>query len=77
MSSGAVLSTYSAATRVRVHLRAVGLAVGVGPRVGPKAEGTLAARGADVPPLHPRVQRRIDRRAADVAHEGESARDPL
>lgn len=77
MAHGAVLSTYSAATRVRVHLRAVGLEVGVGPRVGPKAEGTIAARGAAVPPFHPRVQRRIDRRAAEVMYEGESARDPL
>jgi tRNA U34 5-methylaminomethyl-2-thiouridine-forming methyltransferase MnmC len=77
MAPGAVLSTYCAATHVRVHLRAAGLEVGAGPRVGPKAEGTIAARGVRVPPLHPRVQRRIDRRAAELCSGGESARDPL
>ncbi|MCZ6598972.1 MAG: MnmC family methyltransferase [Planctomycetota bacterium] len=42
MAPGSLLSTFSAATRVRVALAGAGLAVARGPRVGTKAEGTLA-----------------------------------
>lgn len=57
------LSTYSAAFQVRLALARAGLRVGRGPRVGAKAEGTLASPTLVPPPLAPRVQRRLDRRA--------------
>lgn len=63
LAPGGRLSTYSAATRVRAALRAAGLAVGPGPRVGAKAEGTVAARGGPVPPFAERVERRVARAA--------------
>jgi tRNA U34 5-methylaminomethyl-2-thiouridine-forming methyltransferase MnmC len=43
MAPGSLLSTYSAASGVRRALLAAGLRVGRGPRVGRKAEGTLAS----------------------------------
>jgi tRNA U34 5-methylaminomethyl-2-thiouridine-forming methyltransferase MnmC len=58
------LSTYSASFRVRLALAAGGLEVGLGPRVGPKGEGTLARRAAPVPALAPRVAARLARRLA-------------
>ena len=42
MAPGSLLSTFSAATRVRAALAGTGLTVARGPRVGAKAEGTLA-----------------------------------
>jgi tRNA U34 5-methylaminomethyl-2-thiouridine-forming methyltransferase MnmC len=56
-----LLATYSAAFRVRLALLASGLRVGKGPRVGSKGEGTLASWGREVPPLPPRVARRLER----------------
>jgi tRNA U34 5-methylaminomethyl-2-thiouridine-forming methyltransferase MnmC len=68
---GARLSTYSAATRVRAGLAAAGWRVGPAPRVGGKAEGTLAlmrggpAGGSPVP-FSPKVERRIARRVREL-----------
>ncbi len=64
MAPHAILSTYSAALEVRASLAAAGLRVGQGPRVGRKAQGTLASFTASLPPLHPRLARRIAVRAA-------------
>jgi tRNA U34 5-methylaminomethyl-2-thiouridine-forming methyltransferase MnmC len=47
MAPGAVLSTYSAARSARAGLAAAGLAVGIGPPVGRKREGTLARKGGN------------------------------
>ncbi len=64
LAPGGILSTYSASLRVRTTLAAVGLRVGRGPRVGAKAEGTLASPDLDLPPLAPRTQRKLTRRLA-------------
>jgi chorismate dehydratase len=64
MAPGSVLSTYSAATAVRAVLHAAGLRVGRGARVGHKREGTLASPDRDLPPLEPRVRRRLESRAS-------------
>jgi tRNA U34 5-methylaminomethyl-2-thiouridine-forming methyltransferase MnmC len=61
MAPLARLSTYTTSMRVRSGLVRAGLAVGAGPRVGRKAEGTLASRGGTVPPLAGRIQRRLER----------------
>jgi tRNA U34 5-methylaminomethyl-2-thiouridine-forming methyltransferase MnmC len=66
LAPGGLLSTYSAATRVRVGLRAAGLVVGAGGRFGDKAEGTLASPDQELPPLAPQVARRIERRAREL-----------
>jgi len=63
MERDAILSTYSAALDVRVALAATGLRVGRGPRVGRKAEGTLASFESELPPLDRRVERRVLRRS--------------
>jgi tRNA U34 5-methylaminomethyl-2-thiouridine-forming methyltransferase MnmC len=63
MEPRAVLSTYSASLGVRASLRLAGLSVGLGPRVGTKAEGTLASRELPLPPLPPRLARKLARRA--------------
>jgi tRNA U34 5-methylaminomethyl-2-thiouridine-forming methyltransferase MnmC len=63
MASGAWLSTYSAAFRVRLALAKAGLRVGRGPRVGRKGEGTLASPDREPPALGPRLERRLARRA--------------
>lgn len=68
MRPEAWLSTYSAAFAVRLVLRAAGLRVGRGPRVGTKAEGTLASRALAPPPLEPRVERRLARALARLEH---------
>jgi tRNA U34 5-methylaminomethyl-2-thiouridine-forming methyltransferase MnmC len=59
MGPRAILSTYSSAFAVRLALRRAGLAVGLGPRVGRKATGTLASLEAALPPLEPRTARRL------------------
>jgi tRNA U34 5-methylaminomethyl-2-thiouridine-forming methyltransferase MnmC len=64
MAPGARLSTYSSSLAVRAALVRAGLEVGRGPRVGAKASGTLAGRGAALPPLDPRTARRLAARAA-------------
>jgi tRNA U34 5-methylaminomethyl-2-thiouridine-forming methyltransferase MnmC len=63
MAPHAILSTYSASLEVRARLAAAGLRIGLGPRVGRKAQGTLASFTAPLPELHPRLQRRISRRS--------------
>ena len=62
MEPSAWLSTYSASARVRLHLALAGLRVGRGPRVGGKAQGTLASRTGRPEPLSPRDARRLQRR---------------
>lgn len=64
MAPHATLSTYSASLAVRAALAAAGLRVGQGPRVGRKAQGSLASFTAPLPPLHPRVARKLARRVA-------------
>ena len=61
MGPGSMLSTYSAAFAVRLGLARAGLRVGQGPRVGDKAEGTLASPDRWPPPLPPKVVRRLER----------------
>jgi len=68
MRPNAWLSTYSAAFAVRLAARAAGLRVGRGARVGTKAEGTLASRALEPPPLEPRVERRLARALARLVH---------
>ncbi|HEX6885757.1 MAG TPA: MnmC family methyltransferase [Planctomycetota bacterium] len=70
LAPGGWLSTYSASFRVRLALARAGLAVGRGPRVGAKGEGTLASRERAVPPLAPRVERRLVRRAGLSGRSG-------
>jgi len=67
MAPRSLLSTYSAALAVRVGLRAAGLQVGLGARVGTKAAGTLASPDLALEPLPPRLERRVARRAAALA----------
>jgi len=62
MAPHALLSTYSASVAVRAGLAAAGLRVGQGPRVGRKAQGSLASFAAPLPPLHPRLLRKLARR---------------
>lgn len=59
MDPHAVLSTYSAAFAVRLALAHVGLRVGLGPRVGAKAQGTLASPRAELPSLEARLARKL------------------
>lgn len=61
MAPGSWLSTYSAAVRVRRAMLQAGLRVGRGPRVGRKAEGTLASPGLDPPPLPERLAAKLAR----------------
>jgi len=63
MAPRAVLSTYTSSFVVRLALVRAGLSVGLGPRVGRKATGTLASPGAEIPPLDPRTARRLAARA--------------
>jgi hypothetical protein len=62
MERGARLTTYTTSLGVRTALAAAGLEVGCGPAVGAKSAGTLAARGAAVPPLPARTERKLARR---------------
>jgi tRNA U34 5-methylaminomethyl-2-thiouridine-forming methyltransferase MnmC len=66
MAPGSLLSTYSAATEVRAGLRAAGLRVGPGGRVGTKRSGTLASPDRPLEPFEDRDRRRIERRAASM-----------
>lgn len=61
MAPGSMLSTYSAAFRVRRGLARAGLRVGRGERVGAKAEGTLASPDQALAPLPEKVRRRLVR----------------
>ncbi|MEE8467328.1 MAG: MnmC family methyltransferase [Planctomycetota bacterium] len=70
MAPGSLLTTYCAAFDVRVRLVALGLSVGRGGRVGTKAEGTLASPDRSLPPLSPRLVRRLVRAAAELARSG-------
>jgi len=65
MAPGSLLSTYTAAVRVRARLMAAGLVVGLGPRVGGKAEGTLASPDHALPGLDPKRQAQLARRAGE------------
>lgn len=67
MAPGALLATYSAATAVRVGLARAGLGVRRAPRVGGKAEGTVAGPGLVAGPEDADLERRIRRR---LAHGG-------
>jgi tRNA U34 5-methylaminomethyl-2-thiouridine-forming methyltransferase MnmC len=69
MDPDAVLSTYSAALEVRANLARAGLRVGLGPRVGTKAEGTLASFAAPLLPFTPRTSRKLARRLRASATE--------
>jgi len=62
MDPGALLSTYTASLTVRVRLAAAGLRVGPGPRVGAKAQGTLASPDLELPALDARTERKLARR---------------
>lgn len=79
MAPGSLLSTYSAATEVRLALVAAGLRVGRGARVGEKREGTVASPDLELPAFEPRVQRRIASRSRSISNEpgfGARAGDP-
>jgi tRNA U34 5-methylaminomethyl-2-thiouridine-forming methyltransferase MnmC len=64
MAPRSLLSTYTVSLGVRAALRAAGLRVGVGPRVGTKAAGTLASPDRDLTPPDTRTERRIEARAS-------------
>ena len=64
MAPHALLSTYSASFQVRLALAGAGLNVGKGPRVGRKAEGTLASWSGVLPGLDARTGRRLATRVA-------------
>lgn len=64
MAPHAILSTYCASLDVRARLSRSGLRIGLGARVGAKAQGTLASLQAGLPPLDARTTRRVERRAS-------------
>jgi tRNA U34 5-methylaminomethyl-2-thiouridine-forming methyltransferase MnmC len=64
MAPGSVLSTYSASLSVRAGLRAAGLQVAPGPRVGTKSSGTIASPDVELGSFDERTRKRIGRRAA-------------
>ncbi|MCK6446978.1 MAG: hypothetical protein L6Q99_11345 [Planctomycetes bacterium] len=70
MGPRSILSTYSSAVRVRTTLMELGLCVGVGPRVGTKASGTLASKGLEVPAFDARTARKLRQRLARKAFPG-------
>lgn len=63
MAPESLLSTYTVSLGVRAALRSAGLRVGVGPRVGTKAQGTLASPDRELAPLDARTERRLAGRA--------------
>ncbi len=72
VEEGAILSTYSAATRVKVALLEAGWRIGAGPAVGGKSTGTLASAGEVDPPLPalpPRELRRLERKARESKND--------
>ncbi|QDU84747.1 tRNA 5-methylaminomethyl-2-thiouridine biosynthesis bifunctional protein MnmC [Planctomycetes bacterium Pla163] len=69
LAPGGRIATYSAATRVRAALAAAGLEVGPTPRLGAKAEGTVAVRGPAAAEFEPRTARRVARRALELRAE--------
>lgn len=71
MAPGALLATYSAATRVRLALAQAGLGVARGPRVGGKAEGTLAGPGLVPGSADADLARRLARRLGGAGEGGE------
>ena len=76
---GAILSTYSAAVRVRVALLQAGWEIGAGSRVGRKSNGTVASAGDVDPPLSPltpREARRLARKANEWAEIGPEGPKP-
>lgn len=68
MGERSLLSTFSSAVRVRRALLASGLEVGLGPRVGTKASGTLAGRGLALPALDHRTARKLRARPLSAAN---------
>lgn len=62
MEPGSCLSTFTTSLAVRTDLGRAGLAVGAGPRVGRKAEGTIASPDLPMPAFSPRTTRRLVRR---------------
>lgn len=69
MRAGAWLSTYTVSLPVRARLRAAGLRVGPGARVGAKSAGTIATPDLDPGTLAPRTARRVERLAACIRGE--------
>ncbi len=67
MAPGSRLSTYSASMSVRAGLLAAGLRVGAGARVGTKSSGTLASPDEVPGAFDARTQRRLAKRARDLA----------
>jgi tRNA U34 5-methylaminomethyl-2-thiouridine-forming methyltransferase MnmC len=67
MAPGSRLSTYSASMSVRAGLLAAGLRVGPGARDGTKSSGTLASPDKDPGRFDARTQRRLAKRASDLA----------
>jgi len=79
MAPGSRLSTYSAATEVRLGLLDAGLRVGRGARVGEKREGTVASPDLDLPEFDPGTARRLAARSRADTKEGRfgaQAEDP-
>jgi hypothetical protein len=66
MAPASLLSTYSAAVRVRAGLLAAGLRIGPGARVQRKAQGTLASPDRDLAPFDARTLRRLTAKAAPL-----------
>ena len=68
-----ILSTYSSAVAVRLHLLAAGFRIGLGPPAAGKSTGTLASIEAELPPFPPRFFRKLLRRFQRVYGEPPSA----
>ena len=62
MRPGSWLSTFTTSLAVRTGLGRAGLSVGAGPRVGRKAEGTVASPDRPAPVLSPRTTRKLVRK---------------
>ncbi|MFT4542751.1 MAG: hypothetical protein ACI841_005055 [Planctomycetota bacterium] len=70
MAPGSWLSTYTASLSVRARLKAAGLRVGPGPRVGDKAQGTLASPDMDPGAFDARTERKLARRVTAELQTG-------